>query len=60
VFGASNVEVQRWDEAFVELRDRLEVAEYARSHLIPPSVAERVDPPITLTKRGCLVWAKKH
>jgi ubiquinone/menaquinone biosynthesis C-methylase UbiE len=59
VFGASNVEVHRWDTPFVELRDRAEVSAYARSHLIPSGVAERVQPPITLTKRGCLVWATK-
>ncbi|HEY5025910.1 MAG TPA: class I SAM-dependent methyltransferase [Acidimicrobiales bacterium] len=59
VFGVSNVEVERWDAPLVHLDDREEVAAYARSHLLPPSVAEAVIPPVTLTKRGCLVWARR-
>jgi hypothetical protein len=59
VFGASNVDVQRWDEPAVELLDRADVAAYARSHLVDPEVAERVRPPVMLTKRGCLVWARR-
>ena len=59
VFGASNVEVERWDAPLVQLADREEVAAYARSHLLPPAVVEAVTPPVTLTKRGCLVWAKR-
>jgi hypothetical protein len=43
----------------VILHDREEVAAYARSHSIPPQVAEAVEAPITLTKRGCLVWARR-
>jgi SAM-dependent methyltransferase len=59
LFGAANVEVERWDEPMVELHDRDEVAAYARSHLLPVDAAEGVRPPITLTKRGCLIWAIK-
>ncbi|MDR3651294.1 MAG: class I SAM-dependent methyltransferase [Acidimicrobiales bacterium] len=59
VFGASNVELERWDAPLVQLTDREEVAAYARSHLLPPTVVEAVTPPVTLTKRGCLVWAKR-
>jgi len=59
VFGGSNIEVERWDAPLVQLSDRGEVAAYARSHLLPPSAAEAVDPPLTLTKRGCLVWARR-
>jgi len=58
-FGDANLEVDRWDEPMVELRDRDEISAYARSHLLPADVAARVEPPITLTKRGCLVWATK-
>lgn len=60
VFGESGVEIDRWDVPVVRLEDRLEVAEYARSHLLPPAVVEAVDPPLTLTKRGCLVWARSR
>ena len=59
VFGAENVEVERWDTPMVVLHDRDEVAAYARSHLLPPKVADAVETPLTLTKRGCLVLAKR-
>jgi SAM-dependent methyltransferase len=59
VFGAANIEVERWDEPMVTLRDREEIVAYARSHLLPADVAARVSSPLTLTKRGCLVWATR-
>jgi len=59
VFGDANVDVERWDEPMVTLHDPDEVTAYARSHLLPVDVAIRVSPPVTLTKRGCLVWATK-
>jgi SAM-dependent methyltransferase len=59
VFGAANLEIDQWDEPMVELHDREEVVDYARSHLLPADVADRVRPPIALTKRGCLIWARK-
>jgi len=59
VFDSSNVEVERWDAPLVRLGDREEVAAYARSHLLPPSAAEAVRAPLTLTKRGCVVWARR-
>ena len=59
VFGATNVEVERWDQPMVVLRDEDEVAAYARSHLIPPEAVRSAVAPVTLTKRGCLVWARR-
>jgi SAM-dependent methyltransferase len=59
VFGDANVEVERWDEPMVTLDDREEVIAYARSHLLPADVAGRVSLPVTLTKRGCLIWATR-
>lgn len=59
VFGPDAVEVVRWDEPLVRLADRDEVAAYARSHLLPARVADAVEPPLSLTKRGCLVWARR-
>ena len=59
VFGAPHTEVERWDAPLVRLGDRDEIAAYARSHLIPPDAVETVEPPVTLTKRGCLVWARR-
>jgi SAM-dependent methyltransferase len=58
VFGASNTEIERWDTPLIHLRDRGEVAAYARSHLLSASTVESVETPLTLTKRGCLVWAR--
>lgn len=59
VFGPSNVDVDRWDEPGTTLLDRDEIAAYARSHLLPVDLAATVDPPVTLTKRGCLVWGRR-
>jgi len=59
VFEESNVEVERWDVPLVRLKDRNEVAAYARSHLLPSDTAIRVTVPLTLTKRGCLAWARR-
>jgi SAM-dependent methyltransferase len=59
VFGDGSVDVERWDEPMVHLADRDEVMAYARSHLIPAEVAGHADAPLELTKRGCLIWARK-
>lgn len=59
VFGESHVEVERWDAPMVRLSDRDEILAYARSHLIPAEAVQQVRPPLTLTKRGCLVWARR-
>ena len=59
IFGLEHVEVERWDMPLVHLNDRDDVAAYARSHLLPQALAEAVTPPLVLTKRGCLVWARR-
>lgn len=56
VFG--DVEVETWDGPFTRLPDHSAVLRYCRSHFLPPEAADRVTPPVTLTKRGCLVWAR--
>jgi SAM-dependent methyltransferase len=56
VFG--DVEVEAWDGPFTLLPDRDAVLRYCRSHFLPIEAADRVTPPVTLTKRGCLVWAR--
>jgi hypothetical protein len=43
----------------VHLGDRDEVLAYARSHYIPVELANSADAPLHLTKRGCLIWARK-
>lgn len=57
VFG--DVEVARWDAPLVTLPDRAAVLAFCRSHFLPASAADRVEPPVTLTKRGCFVFATK-
>lgn len=57
VFGA--VDVEPWDGPYNRLPDRAAVLAYARHHSLPPSVADHVNTPLTLTKRGCLVWARR-
>jgi SAM-dependent methyltransferase len=52
------VEVESWDGPFTVLPDREAVVQYCRSHFLPLEAADRVTPPVTLTKRGCLVWAR--
>ncbi len=56
VFG--KVEVVSWDAPLILLPDRKAVEAYCRSHLLPSEAADRVRPPVTLTKRGALVWAR--
>jgi SAM-dependent methyltransferase len=58
VFGVSNTEIERWDTPLVRLNNRDEVAAYARSHLLSAKTVQAVETPLTLTKRGCLVWAR--
>ena len=55
VFGKSSIEVITWDAPLVRLHDRAAIERYLRSHHLPVSTAERVRPPLTLTKRGCLI-----
>lgn len=58
VFG--DVHVERWDAPMTYLPDREAVLRYCRSHSLPPDAADRVTPPVWLTKRGCVVYASKH
>lgn len=57
VFG--DVEVVSWDAPLVVLPDRQAVLAFCRSHFLPRDAADRVTPPVTLTKRGCFVCGKK-
>lgn len=53
-----SVRVTRWDRPAVHLPDRAAILHYCRSHGLPSATADRVAPPLWLTKRGCLVWAR--
>jgi SAM-dependent methyltransferase len=59
VFGELPVGGVAWDAPLVRLRDQNDVARYLRSHHLPADMAKRVEAPLTLTKRGCLVLARK-
>jgi hypothetical protein len=54
-----DVQVTRWDAQMTYLPDHEAVVRYCRSHLLPPSAADGVDAPLWLTKRGCLVFARR-
>jgi SAM-dependent methyltransferase len=56
----ADVEVETWDAPLLTLPDRDAVRAYLVSHLGDPAIAERVETPLTVTKRGCLVWGRKR
>ncbi len=59
VFGAGRVEVEPWDGPFMVLPDPAAVATYVRHSQLPPGTGAELSTPLTLTKRGCLVRARK-
>jgi SAM-dependent methyltransferase len=62
VFGA--VEVERWDAPMVHLPDRAAVRDYLVARFVPPDLtaeaAARVATPLTVTKRGALIRARRR
>jgi SAM-dependent methyltransferase len=58
VFG--DVQVEHWDAPMTYLPDRDAVLRYCRSHSLHLDAADRVTPPVWLTKRGCVVYARQH
>lgn len=54
-----HVTVERWDAPMTYLPDAPAVLRYCRSHFLPARAADRVVPPVWLTKRGCLVIARR-
>ena len=62
VFG--NVEVDRWDGPYTRLPDRDAVELYLYGHGLPtanvPGAASRVPTPLTITKRGAIMYAYKQ
>lgn len=60
VFGADAVEVESWDGPYNVLPDATAVANYVRHHSLPPESAIGVSTPLTLTKRGCFIWARSR
>jgi SAM-dependent methyltransferase len=57
VFGKHAVEVISWDGPLLRLPDQEAISRYLRTHYLPASLAQRLTPPLMVTKRGCLVMA---
>ena len=61
VFG--EIEIDAWDGPYVRLPDREALILYLRGRRLSPSAAERasdaIDTPLTLTKRGTVIYARK-
>lgn len=54
-----DVMIHRWDDKLTSLPDTEAVERYCAGHSLPPTAAHRVTPPVLLTKRGCLVFARR-
>ena len=54
------IEVEAWDEPMFTLPDRAAVRQYLSSRMANPDLADSVKTPVTITKRGCLVWGRKR
>jgi SAM-dependent methyltransferase len=54
-----DVEVQSWDAPTLELPTREAVRDYVTGKGGDPAAAETVDVPLTVTKRGALVFARR-
>ena len=59
----ADVEVDTWDGPFLTLPDRSAVAEYLFGRGLDPercsAVASKVETPMVVTRRGCVVWGRK-
>lgn len=53
------VEVEPWDEPMIVLPNREAVRDYLRCRFVDLALADAIETPVTVTKRGCLVWARK-
>ena len=61
VFGDGVSTGEWWDGPYVQLDDDHAIEQYVRGHLIDPAhVRADARPPLTLTKRGVVVWAQKQ
>lgn len=59
VFGDRHVEVVSWDAPLVELTTRDDARRYLLQQLRDPTGAGDVEVPRRVTKRGCVVWARR-
>jgi hypothetical protein len=60
----ADVEVERWDAPLLDLPDRRALLSWLRGYGVSDEdarrVAGQVATPLTLTKRGALIWAYKR
>jgi hypothetical protein len=60
----AEVEVERWDAPLLELPDRAAVRDYLAGKGVSPAgaglAAESVESPLSVTKRGALLCARKR
>ncbi|MEO8458749.1 MAG: class I SAM-dependent methyltransferase [Chloroflexota bacterium] len=55
-----DVEVDAWDAPMLTFETRDALRLYLTSRLADPALADNVALPVTVTKRGCIVWGRKH
>ena len=55
-----DVGVHIWDAPMLTLADREAVRRYLIGGMRNPALADGIQTPVTVTKRGCLVWGRKH
>jgi SAM-dependent methyltransferase len=55
----AEIEVETWDAPMFTLPDRDSVREYLISRMADPALADKVETPVTVTKRGCIVCGRK-
>lgn len=55
----AEIEVEAWDVPMFTLPDRDSVREYLTQRLADSAIADTIETPVTITKRGCLVWGRK-
>ena len=56
----AGIEVETWDTPMLTLPDRDAVRLYLTSRMADPALADNVRTPVTVTKRGSIVWGRKR
>ena len=55
-----DVGVHTWDAPMFTLENREAVRRYLTGRMIDPDHADAIETPVTVTKRGSLLWGTKH
>ena len=56
----ADIEVETWDAPMLTLPDSDSVRLYLTSRMADPALADNVKTPVTVTKRGSIVWGRKR